>query len=44
MEHLNGMEVCGRAVGVVRSQAHTQLFIGGCVSLVHAWHCVCALR
>ena len=32
VEHLNGLEVCGRAVGVVRSQAHTQLFVGGCVA------------
>ncbi len=32
VEHLNGLEVCGRAVGVVRSQAHTQLFVGGYVS------------
>jgi hypothetical protein len=30
VEHLDGIEVCGRTVGVVRSQAHTQLFIGGC--------------
>jgi hypothetical protein len=29
VEHLDGIEVCGRAVGVVRSQANTTLFVGG---------------
>ena len=39
VEHLNGLEVCGRAVGVVRSQAHTQLFVGG-----YAWRLSSTMR
>lgn len=31
IEHLDGIEVCGRHVGVVRSQANTRLFVAGCV-------------
>ena len=31
VEHLDGIEVCGRTVGVVRSQANTRLFVAGCV-------------
>ena len=44
VEHLDGLEVCGRAVGVVRSQANTQLFVGGCAAAFVLRRSACAFQ